>query len=207
MQAMIMTVPPTRDTMESILATRPRRTAPSKFPCSKLFLDWRRRLNHLLAPNPHIYSRIQSVKSSSYHDGVDESHDVYGPDGAETGQHRQEEVVLNFGAVQWRVGGDAGVAWERRPGWEGGVANGAGPAPLPGLAMMGVRDGVLPSGRGGDDRGGAVCSCWVDPVTYAWRTKRTGNNWADSAAAPVPPAPPPHPNHLIWGQSRSLTVL
>lgn len=39
MQAMMMTVPPTNDTTDSILATRPSRTAPSRFPCSKLFLD------------------------------------------------------------------------------------------------------------------------------------------------------------------------
>lgn len=39
MQAMMMTVPPTSDTTDSILATRPRRTAPSRLPCSRLFLD------------------------------------------------------------------------------------------------------------------------------------------------------------------------
>lgn len=49
MQAMIMIVPPTSETMESILATRPRRTAPSRFPCSRLFLDWGRRSKRLLA--------------------------------------------------------------------------------------------------------------------------------------------------------------
>lgn len=103
---------------------------------------------------------------SSYHDGVDKSHNVYGPDGAEAGQHGQEEVVFHFGPVQGRVGGDAGVARERRPGREGGVADGACPAPLPGLVVMGVRDGVLSSGRRGDDWGDAVRRCCVDPITY-----------------------------------------
>lgn len=50
------------------------------------------------------------------------------------------------------------MARERRPGRESGVADGARPAALPGLAMMGVGvgDGVLSSGWRGDDRRGAV---------------------------------------------------
>lgn len=110
----------------------------------------------------------------SYHDGVDEAHDVYGPDGAEAGQNGQEEVVFDFGPVQRRVRGDAGVARQRRPGREGGVADGARPAPLPGLGVMGVRDGVLPPGRGGDHRGGALCGCCVDPVTCGRGDKKDG---------------------------------
>lgn len=103
---------------------------------------------------------------TSHHNGVDESHNVYGPDGAEAGQHRQEQVVLDFGAVQRGVGGDAGVARERRPGREGRVADGTGPAALPGLGMVvRVGDGVLPPGRGGDYRRGAFARCGVDPVT------------------------------------------
>lgn len=48
------------------------------------------------------------------------------------------------------------MARKRRPGRKGGVADGAGPAPLPGLAVMRVRDGVLSSGRRGDDWRGAL---------------------------------------------------
>lgn len=109
---------------------------------------------------------VASQAGGSYHDGVDESHDVYGPDGAEAGQHRQEEVVFDFGAVQRGVGGDAGVARERRPGREGRVADGTGPAALPGLGVVvRVGDGVLPPGGGRDDWRGAVACCRVDPVT------------------------------------------
>lgn len=54
---------------------------------------------------------------------------------------------------------------ERRPGRKGGVADGARPASLPGLAVMGVGDGVLSSRRRGDDRRGGVCGRRVDPVT------------------------------------------
>lgn len=57
------------------------------------------------------------------------------------------------------------MARERRPRREGGVADGAGPAALPGLAVVRVGDGVLPPGGGGDDRRGAVARCGVDPVT------------------------------------------
>lgn len=105
------------------------------------------------------------TKLCSHHDGVHKSHNVDGPHGAEAGQHGQEEVVFDLGAVQGWVGGDAGVARKRRPGREGGVADGARPASLPGLAVMGVRDGVLSSGRRADDRRGAL---WrrVDPITY-----------------------------------------
>lgn len=114
---------------------------------------------------------------SSYHDGVDKSHNVYGPDGAEAGKHGQQEVVFNFGPVQGRVGGDAWVAGKRRPGRKGGVADGARPAPLPGLAMMmGVRDGVLSSGGRGDHRRGALRRHRVDPVTYTWGDEKDGAN-------------------------------
>lgn len=103
----------------------------------------------------------------AYHDGVDESHDVNGPDGAEAGQHGQDEVVFRLGPVQRWVGGDAGVAGKRRPGGEGGVADGACPAPLPGLAVvMGVGDGVLSSGRRGDDWRGALCRYCMSLITY-----------------------------------------
>lgn len=57
------------------------------------------------------------------------------------------------------------MARNGRPRGEGGVANGARPAALPGLAMMRVGDGVLPSRRGGDDGRGALCRHSVDPVT------------------------------------------
>lgn len=112
-----------------------------------------------------INSKIDG-RSCSYHDGVDKSHNVDGPDWAEAGQHGQQEVVFHFGPVQWRVSGDAGVAGKRRPRREGGVADGARPAALPGFPVVGVRDGVLSSGRRGDDRGGAVCRRRVDPITY-----------------------------------------
>ncbi len=39
---------------------------------------------------------------------------------------------------------------------------------------MRVRDGVLSSGRRGDDRGGAVCRRLVDPVTYTWGDRTDG---------------------------------
>lgn len=103
--------------------------------------------------------------SWSYHDGVDKPHNVDGPHRTEAGQHRQEEVVFDLGPVQRWVGGDAGVAGNRRPRGEGGVTDGARPAALPGLGMMRVRDGVLPSRRGGDDGRGALCRPRVDPVT------------------------------------------
>lgn len=73
-----------------------------------------------------------------YHDGVDKSHNVYGPDGAEAGQHGQQEVVFHFGPVQRGVGRDAGVAGQRWPRREGSVADGARPAALSGLSVMGV---------------------------------------------------------------------
>lgn len=73
-----------------------------------------------------------------YHDGVDKSHYVYGPHGAEAGQHRQQEVVFHFGPVQRGVRSDAGVARERRSRREGSVADGARPAALSGLSVMGV---------------------------------------------------------------------
>lgn len=132
--------------------------------------------------NPVSNNNSQKCPHSSYHDGVDKSHDVYGPDGAEAGQHGQEEVVFNFGPVQGWVGSDAGVARKWRPRREGGVTDGACPTPLPGLSVMGVGNGVLSSGRRGDDWGGAVRRCCVDPITYTWGTKRTGRGWADSAA-------------------------
>lgn len=45
-----------------------------------------------------------------YHDGVDESHNVYGPHGAEAGQDGQQEVVFHLGPVQWGVCSNARVA-------------------------------------------------------------------------------------------------
>lgn len=166
MQAMIMTVPPTNDTMESILATRPRRTAPSRFPCSRLFLDCRKGSKHQLAAVSTRAAGKGGKASRSYHDGVDESDDVDRPDGAEAGQHGQEEVVFDLGPIQRGVGRNAGMPRNGRPGREGRVADGARPAALPSFAvMMGVGDGVLSSGRGGDNWRGAVCRCRVDPVT------------------------------------------
>lgn len=35
----------------------------------------------------YAHSAVESQAEGSYHDGVDESHNVYGPDGAEAGQH------------------------------------------------------------------------------------------------------------------------
>lgn len=111
MQAMIMTVPPTSDTTESILATRPRRTAPSRFPCSRLFLDWKKKSGFVLLDSGWMVDgSVKVSNASSYHDGVDESHYVYGPHGAEARQHRQEEVVFHFGPVQRWICGDARVA-------------------------------------------------------------------------------------------------
>lgn len=75
---------------------------------------------------------------SLYHDGVDKSHNVNGPHGAEAGQDGQQEVVFHFGPVQRGVCSNAGVARQRRPGREGGVADGARSAALPGLPVMGV---------------------------------------------------------------------
>lgn len=47
---------------------------------------------------------------SLYHDGVDKSHNVNGPHGAEAGQDGQQEVVFHFGPVQRGVCSDARVA-------------------------------------------------------------------------------------------------
>lgn len=73
-----------------------------------------------------------------YHDGVDKSHNVYGPHGAEAGQDGQQEVVFHFGPVQRGVCSNARVARQRRSWREGSVANGARPAALSGLSVMGV---------------------------------------------------------------------
>ncbi len=48
--------------------------------------------------------------SSTYHDGVNKSHNVDWPDRAEAGDDGEDEVVFGFGAVHRGVGGDAGVA-------------------------------------------------------------------------------------------------
>lgn len=174
MQAMIMTVPPTNDTKESILATRPRRTAPSRFPCSRLFLDWRKGNKTAVSCSFNKRSWKSHQVPRSYHDGVDESDDVDRPDGAEAGQHGQEEVVFDLWPIQWGVCRNAGMPRNWGPGREGRVADGARPAALPRFAgMMGVGDGVLSSGRGGDDWRGAVCRCGMDPVTCTWRMTRT----------------------------------
>ena len=72
------------------------------------------------------------------------------------------------------------MARDGRPWGEGGVADGAGPAALPGLVVMGVRDGVLPSGRSGDDWRGGFCRNWMNPITYTCgreRTRRCLKHW------------------------------
>lgn len=66
------------------------------------------------------------------------------------------------------------MARDGRPGRKGSVANGASPASLPGLAVMRVRDGVLSSGRRGDDWRGAFCGRWMYSVTCTRGTKKDG---------------------------------
>lgn len=135
-----------------------------------------------------------------YHDGVDESHNVYGPHGAEAGQDGQQEVVFHFGPVQRGVCSDTRVAGQRRPRREGGVANGAGSAALPGLSVMGVGDGVLSPWWGGDDWRGAAGS-FVDPITC---TRDDKDRQKLSRVSSTPPLPPPQLQQR--GQTRHLLL-
>lgn len=48
--------------------------------------------------------------SSTYHDGVNKSHNVDWPDRAEASDDSEDEVVFGFGAVHRGVGGDTRMA-------------------------------------------------------------------------------------------------
>lgn len=134
-----------------------------------------------------------------YHDGVDKSHNVYGPHRAEAGQDGQQEVVFHFGPVQRGVCSDAGVARQRRSWREGSVANRARSAALSGLSVMGVWNGVLSPRRGGDDWRSAP-RCFVDPITCT-RDDKDGQKLSQVSSNP-PPLPTPS-TRSNW----SLTVL
>lgn len=105
----------------------------------------------------------------TYHNGVNESHDVDWPDGAEARDDGQDEVVFGFGAVQRWIGGDTGVAWNRRTGREGRVGDGAGPAAHPRAAhgrMVRVRQRMMPARRRGHDVSGGKAIGWarINPI-------------------------------------------